>query len=212
MGAGVLSPPLRQRDRELVQIVQDAFGDSAARSGDWLKCRPGCTQCCHGTFAINQLDAARLRLGLAAVAEFDPQRAQRVVSRAEDAVRRLSDDFPGDVTTGVLAEDDASAASFDEFANHEPCPVLDPESGTCDLYAHRPLTCRVFGPPIRSEEGLGVCELCFIGASTAIIETCELKLPSPEIEERLNADAEHELDRRGWTIIAFALLGPCHED
>jgi Fe-S-cluster containining protein len=212
MTAETLSPTLRQRDRELVQIVQHAFADSAARSGGWLKCRPGCTQCCHGTFAINQLDAARLRVGLAELIESDPQRAQRVVSRAEDAVRRLSHDFPGDVTKGVLAEDDASAAAFDEFANHEPCPVLDPESGTCDLYAHRPLTCRVFGPPIRSEEGLGVCELCFIGASRATIESCELKLPPPEIEEGLNADAEEELSRRGSTIIAFALLRPCNAD
>jgi Fe-S-cluster containining protein len=212
MSPGTLSPPLRRRDHDLVEIVQHAFADSAARSGDWLKCRAGCTQCCHGTFAINQLDAARLRIGLAVIAESDPQRAQRVVARAEDAVRRLSDDFPGDITTGVLAEDDTSAAAFDEFANHEPCPVLDPESGTCDLYAHRPLTCRVFGPPIRSEEGLGVCELCFIGASKPTIESCELKLPPPAIEERLNADAEHELGRRGSTIIAFALLRPCSDD
>ena len=41
-----------------------------------------------------------------------------------------------------------------------PCPALDPEAGTCDLYAARPITCRAFGPPVRcGEEAVGVCEL-----------------------------------------------------
>src|SRR5512146_2180364 len=30
-----------------------------------------------------------------------------------------------------------------------PCPVLDPDTRTCDLYAWRPITCRTFGPPVR---------------------------------------------------------------
>jgi Fe-S-cluster containining protein len=201
----VLSAKLRAQDHDLVQIVQHALEDATARSGEWLKCRPGCTQCCHGVFAINQLDAARLRLGLAELEHSDPDRARRIVSRAEDAVRRLSSKFPGDMVSGLLAEDDVSVAAFEDFANDEPCPALDPVHGTCDLYTRRPMTCRVFGPPVRSQEGLGVCELCFVGASTATIETCELKLPGPEIEEDLNEAAERETGTQGTTIIAFAL-------
>ena len=37
------------------------------------------------------------------------------------------------------------------------------------------MTCRVFGPPVRSEDGLGVCELCFQGASDKEIAACEMK-------------------------------------
>src|SRR5215467_10641663 len=51
------------RDRKLIQIVDAALADTARRSGDWLVCRPGCTQCCLGAFAINQLDALRLQRG-----------------------------------------------------------------------------------------------------------------------------------------------------
>jgi hypothetical protein len=39
-------------DRGLVQIVDSAMAEAARRSGDWLVCRPGCTQCCIGPFAI----------------------------------------------------------------------------------------------------------------------------------------------------------------
>ena len=40
------------------------------------------------------------------------------------------------------------------------------------------MTCRVFGPPVRSEDGLGVCELCFHGASEKEIAACEMS-PDP---------------------------------
>ncbi len=97
--------------------------------------------------------------------------------------------------------------AFELFANDEPCPALDPVHGLCDLYAWRPVTCRIFGPPVRSAEGLGVCELCFVGADVPTIEDSELRLPSPEIEERLNAAVECESGTQGSTIIAFALAG-----
>jgi hypothetical protein len=51
----------------LVQIVDAALAEAARRSGSWLVCRPGCTQCCHGPFEISQLDAHRLRKGLAPI-------------------------------------------------------------------------------------------------------------------------------------------------
>jgi Fe-S-cluster containining protein len=202
-----LSAP-RSGDHELIQIVDSALADSARRSGKWLACRPGCSQCCVGVFAINQLDAIRLRSGLAEVELKDPERAARIRKRALDAVARLSPEFPGDPTTGRLDESDDQEASqrWDDFANHEPCPVLDPATGTCELYEFRPVLCRTFGPPIMAEGDLGVCELCFDGATEAEIIACEMK-PDPD---NLEADLLQELEKaggpQGETIIAFALV------
>ena len=82
-------------DHELVQIIDSALAEAARKSGEWLVCRPGCTQCCMGPFAINQLDAARLRQGLAELEESDPQRAARVRERARQSVARLTHEIPG---------------------------------------------------------------------------------------------------------------------
>lgn len=193
---------LRCGDRELLQVVDTALEDSVRRSGSWLACRPGCTQCCIGVFAISQLDAFRLQQGLAELERHDSERAKRVRRRARAAVRRLSAGFPGDASTGVLAEDEDG---FEDFANHEPCPVLDPKTGMCDLYAARPMTCRVFGPPVRSEGGLGVCELCFHGATAAQIAACELHADADELEAKLLKHLERTTGKRGNTIVAFAL-------
>jgi Fe-S-cluster containining protein len=196
---------LPHQDRKLVQIVDAALARAGRRSGDWLICKPGCTPCCIGVFAIDQLDALRLREGLAALEASDPQRAAQVRQRARESIARIGPEFPGDVRTGVLSDDDEAAARFEEFANFEPCPVLDPARGTCDLYQWRPITCRVFGPPVRSDGGLGVCELCYHGATPEEVESCEMGLDEANA---LQKDLVGELEKSGnagRTIVAFAL-------
>lgn len=195
----------RAKDQALIQIVDSALAEAARRSGEWLVCRPGCTQCCIGVFPINQLDALRLRRGLAELGRRAPERADRVRERAREAVDRLTPNFPGNAVSGLLDEDDASAARFSEFANDEPCPALDPETGNCELYESRPMTCRVFGPPVRSEDGLGVCELCYHGASDEEIAACEMTPDPDDLESALLKKVEDDTGVRGDTIIAFCL-------
>jgi len=194
-------------DQKLIQIVDAALADATRRSSDWLVCRPGCIQCCIGVFAISQLDAARLRQGLNELEQFDPQRAGVIRRRTREAVARLSPAFPGDSKTGILAEDEDAEQLFEDYADHEPCPVLDPVTGMCDLYTSRPITCRAFGPPVRSEGGLGVCELCYHGATDEQIEACEMEVDPGDLESTLLKDMEQAGSPSGRTIIAFALAG-----
>ncbi len=182
------------------------MADTAQRSGEWLVCRPGCTQCCIGAFAISQLDAERLRIGLEQLKESDPERAARVLQRTQSYISRVAAEFPGNTQTGVLDDSPEAQESFADFANDEPCPVLDPETGTCDLYSARPMTCRVFGPPVRSEDGLGVCELCYRGASEEEIAACEMHLETDRLEAELTTQVETSTGRYGNTIVAFALV------
>lgn len=198
-------PHLPSGDQKLVQIVDAALADATSRSGSWLVCRPGCTQCCVGVFSISQLDAARLQKGLSELEKLDPQRATAVRVRARNAVARLSLEFPGNRTTGIIAEDEAAEDKFEDFANDETCPALDPATGTCDLYSSRPLTCRTFGPPVRSEDGIGVCELCFHGASDEEIAACEMEVDPDDLESKLLEEMRRQGSPAGRTIVAFAL-------
>jgi Fe-S-cluster containining protein len=195
----------------LIQIVDAALASATLRSGPHLVCRPGCTQCCHGVFAISQRDAARLRTGLDLLAASDPTRADRLRARVADSLARLSPAFPGDPTTGILSEEDEAKEAFEDFANDEPCPVLDPSTGTCELYEHRPMLCRTFGPPGRTEDGnLAACELCYTQATTEEIAACEL---DPTLPDTIAASDEafnsaHNLrgePLRGETLVAYAL-------
>jgi len=195
---------LPRNDKKLVQIVDAALAEAARKSGPWLVCRKGCTQCCVGPFSISALDASRLQTGLQELSVADPERAERVRQRIRESIARLTPNFPGDPATGLLFDDVDSEAAFAEFADDEVCPVLDPEAGTCDLYAWRPMTCRTFGPPVRSgpEDGLAVCELCYHGASDAEIASCEM-VPDPDnMEKKLLRQMRGS---EGRTIAAFSL-------
>lgn len=192
-------------DTKLIQIVDAALADSARRSGTWLACRQGCTQCCVGVFAVNQLDALRLRDGLEELEKIDSGRARRIRTRARDSVKRLAASFPGNVRNGVLDEGIAAEERFADFANDEVCPVLDPTTGSCELYGARPMTCRTFGPPVRSDGGLGVCELCYHGATDEEIAACEMVVDSDGLESDLLKKVENAGERRGRTIVAFAV-------
>ena len=150
-------------DSALTQIVDAALAESARRSGPWLVCRPGCAECCMGPFPISPRDALRLREGLAGLASHDPLRAARIVQRARE--------WAG--------------------GDDEACPVLDPETRTCDLYAARPLTCRTFGPPVRCASGdLAICELCFDGASQEEIAACVVDLDLEALDPTDSTDPE----------------------
>jgi Fe-S-cluster containining protein len=189
------------RDCDLIQIVDAAIAEAARKSGAWVVCRPGCAECCIGPFPITQLDAARLRAGLAALEVSDPARAARVRRRAAEALARMRE-FPGDVATGVLDEDEDAEERFAAFADEEPCPALDTETQTCDLYAARPITCRIFGPAVRNGgDVLGVCELNYVGATDEQIAACQVEVDAEGLEdELLKGDVRQ-------TIVAFALAG-----
>ena len=149
-------------DRELIQIVDAAMAEAVRKSGAWIACKPGCMECCLGTFPITPLDAARLRSGLDELERSDPLRAAAVRKRAIEYRDTDSDD--------------------------EPCPALDPEGGTCDLYAWRPITCRMFGPAVSTGgEATGVCELCYHGASDQQIAACQVNVDIEDLEQVLLA-------------------------
>ncbi|MGA7857327.1 MAG: YkgJ family cysteine cluster protein [Terracidiphilus sp.] len=203
--------PLPAGDSQLVQIVDASLAEAARRAGPWLACRPGCTQCCHGAFAINALDVLRLRAGMEELRTNQPALAASLERRARAWLTEHLPDFPGDPVTGLLGDSEADQARFEDFANEAPCPALDPATGLCDVYAWRPMTCRVFGPPIRMAaadnpdenhgDALGCCDLCFIGATEAEIAACEMPIP-----HALESSLLDQTGQSGETIVAFALL------
>jgi Fe-S-cluster containining protein len=195
-------------DRRLLEVIGEAMTEAARRAaredgGSWLACRPGCTECCHGPFPINRLDARRLREGMAELAARDPKRAAAVAGRALAQLPVLREGFPGDPATGVLGDDDEATEPY--FARHGslPCPALDPETGRCDLYAHRPLSCRTFGPPVQiGDSALPPCHLCFQGADAGTIEACRVESDPDGVEDRILACLGEE-----ETLVALVLSG-----
>lgn len=196
-------------DEVLLADVDNAMSRARELAGSRWACGPGRTECCHGPFPINALDARRLRRGLAVLRATDSPRADALERRVEDAGRTLAVDFPGDPLTGVLGEDDAAEEGFCASHAGDACPVLDPATGLCDLYGWRPLSCRTFGPPVRlGTENLPGCPHCFAPCSPDEIERLRVTPDPQSVEDELLAELETRDGERGETLIAFALRGP----
>ncbi len=193
-------------DAKLVQIMDANLAEAARRAGSHLACRIGCTACCHGAFAITALDALRLRKGMEELRAADLERTHQVEQQARAWIARYGPDFPGDLAAGTLGTSDEDQERFEDFAEDAACPALDPATGRCEVYAWRPMTCRIFGPPVRSEgengeEGLGHCELCFTTATPEEVAACEMRVPHD-----LEAELLEQIGNRHETVVAFALL------
>lgn len=207
-----------QQDAQLLQIVDAALADATQRAGEHLACRPGCTQCCYGAFAIGPVDALRLRAGMVELAAVAPKKAEAIAERARLYLAEFGPEFPGDLATGILGTTEAEQAAFEDFANEAPCPALDPENGLCELYAARPMACRVFGPPVRTEsrfdsedagaDGFAVCELCFTAATPEEVAAAEMFVPYAEERKVTEALFPDPAPMQEETIIASCLKLP----
>jgi Fe-S-cluster containining protein len=190
----------------LLQILDHSLTSAIQRSGPHLACRPGCAQCCHGVFEISALDAHRLRQALA---QTPPEQAARIQARIAAARTHLTPFFPGNPETGILSASEEQIELFEEWAHADPCPILDPATQTCDLYAARPILCRTFGPPIRNNPddpaaGLAICELCFTQASEEQILAAETDSSFRTLQDSEEAAYESAHPNSGPTIVAFA--------
>ena len=188
-------------DRELLSGIDNVMAEAVRRGGDWIACRPGCTQCCVAPFAITQLDAWRLRKGLSALNAADPDRAQRLRGRAEAYIAAIDEHSPGRAASGEPWDEDHLPSGMDDV----PCPALDPETGLCDLYSARPIICRTFGPATRVGDGrYAACELCYVGATDEETARCAVDV-DPEGSEDVLLNALSGSGASGMTLVAYAL-------
>jgi Fe-S-cluster containining protein len=147
-------PPAVSR---LFQHADQWFRKGRAAVQEQLPCRQGCSHCCHGTFAVTVLDHIHIQRGMtllpSATREEIAMRARTQASSMKTAFSRL---------TRSIYVDDWTDDELDHLVtrfSHLPCPALD-EQGSCLIYTHRPMTCRMMGLPIE-REGLveGACDV-----------------------------------------------------
>lgn len=140
-----------------------------------LPCRPGCSRCCIGPFAVTALDRRHVQEGLSQATDHV---RRGIEARAQAQVARMEAAFPDLVTRPFLDEwaDEAIDRLVSSFAD-VPCPALD-QDGCCSIYPHRPMTCRLMGIPT---ESAGVTH-----------PTCEVQTGVPLI--RLSEALRHEED------------------
>lgn len=128
----------------LVAEADALFERVRSQHADCVTCGLGCSDCCHALFDLGLVEAMYLNQRFAEAFGFGAERSA-ILERADAADRhavRLKRRLYKESLTGR-----DSAELLAEVARERiRCPLLGDDE-TCAMYAHRPITCRLYGIP-----------------------------------------------------------------
>lgn len=141
--------------KAIVDQVDAVFKKVQEEHKECVRCRVGCSDCCHALFDLSLIEALYIK------AQFDRlfKDAARTsilerANEADRAVYRLKRQAFKDHESGKSERE-----ILEEMATKRiRCPLLNDDEG-CDLYAHRPITCRLYGVPTAIGDKAHTCGL-----------------------------------------------------
>ncbi|HDI79085.1 MAG TPA: hypothetical protein ENF54_05540 [Desulfobacteraceae bacterium] len=133
-------------------LLDDAdrkFKTLSQRYKKYIRCEMGCSDCCHAVFGLFLIEAVYIKRHFD---KLDPQRCKEALlrcnrmdielKRIEKKIERFRND--PEMQNYVMAKERIR------------CPLLD-ENNRCILYPYRPITCRVYGVPVKMGGTIRVC-------------------------------------------------------
>ncbi|MCD6261671.1 MAG: YkgJ family cysteine cluster protein [Deltaproteobacteria bacterium] len=134
---------------DLVKKADEVFAEVKKQYPECVTCQPHCADCCHAVFGLFLIEAVFLRIFFD---RLDDTEKEDVLSRAklaEQQMEQLNKKLN-------LLKDDDEKMTYLMASEKIRCPLLN-DSNECILYAHRPITCRVYGIPVAIQEKAHIC-------------------------------------------------------
>ncbi len=134
---------------DLVKKADEVFAEVKKQYPECVTCQPHCADCCHAVFGLFLIEAVFLRVFFD---RLDDTEKEEVLSRAklaEQQMEQLNKKLN-------LLKDDNEKMTYLMASEKIRCPLLN-DSNECILYAHRPITCRVYGIPVAIQEKAHIC-------------------------------------------------------
>ena len=135
--------PYFEKYEELVKAADEAFARVKRDHADCVKCEVGCAECCHALFDLTLVEALYINHKFKEAFQGDEREAiLERANRSDRQVYKIKKRAQAMLTEG-LDEEEILARMAKESVR---CALLNNED-QCDLYGHRPLTCRLYGVP-----------------------------------------------------------------
>jgi len=135
--------PFFKRYEALVALSEETFSRVRSAHDELVNCRIGCDDCCYAIFDLTLIESIYINhhFRLAFRGRDREERleiANRVDRNLHKIKRRASREFDGGKRDGLILAEMAGIRVR--------CPLLN-DRRECDLYAYRPVTCRLYGVP-----------------------------------------------------------------
>ncbi len=127
----------------LVQQADALFGRVRQEYGPCVRCQEGCSDCCHALFDLTLVEALYIKAKFDEQCEGKPR--EELIERANEADRQIYR-----LKRQAFKEHEQGRPEdqiLEEMATQRVrCPALNAQD-RCDIYAFRPITCRIYGIP-----------------------------------------------------------------
>jgi Fe-S-cluster containining protein len=176
-----------RRYLELVERADNLFATVQQSYGDLMACRPGCDECCHVYYELSLIEAFYLN-GMFSQ-EVSGKVREKALFRAEKALPKFNRARADLARIASQAGTNTHTVENSAAAVRIPCPLN--EQGTCVLYKHRPITCRLYGTPQKIGQRVVSCPNCSFEAGRSY-QTVDVAAIQEELF-RLSADLLRDL-------------------
>lgn len=133
----------------LVDKADSVFRKMEEAHGSCIKCKRHCSDCCHAVFGLFLIEAASLQEHFSQLDNDKRHAALLKCNQADRDLKRLE-------TRLRAHEDDPQMRAYVLARERIRCPLLN-DNQDCLLYPYRPITCRVYGIPIKIKGKARAC-------------------------------------------------------
>jgi len=135
--------PFFKKYEELLITADSVFERVKKEHGDCVKCEIECSDCCHALFDLSLIEALYINHHFNQSFDgTDRDQLQERANRADRKVYQLKRKAYRELDRGRPEAEILNEVSKMRVR----CPLLN-EKNRCDLYRHRPVTCRLYGIP-----------------------------------------------------------------
>ncbi len=153
MSVNIDMSPYFSKYEQLMQIVDNIFNKMKKDFNNEVNCDNGCTDCCYALFDLTLVEALYLNQKFQ---ELDQDLKYRILVEADKTDRKtykIKKKLFKSQQQGAPEDELLKTAATEKVR----CPLLD--SDKCVLYPHRPLTCRLYGLPLKVGDAAVTCSM-----------------------------------------------------
>ena len=135
--------PYFMKYEALSQAADQVFERVRQEFPECVQCKQECSDCCYALFDVTLIEALYLNEKFKAKYSGDEREALlEKANRADRTIHKLKRDAYRDLKDGKPEDEILTALGAERVR----CPLLNAQD-LCELYDHRPITCRLYGIP-----------------------------------------------------------------
>ena len=135
--------PYFEKYQEIVKQVDELFERVQKEHPECVTCKTKCADCCHALFDLSLIEAIYINYQINN--HIKGKEKSRLIEKANHADRKTHR-IKRQAYKSKTAGKDETEILMDIAAERVRCPLLNDDE-MCDLYEHRPITCRLYGIP-----------------------------------------------------------------